>query len=153
LFEGNLDIQRLNYWVITLVPKIKEAFTIKQFRSICLLNVDFKIFTKMLTNRFSLVTKEAIGNIQSGLVKDRNISGVIILHEILHELKAKKKGLILKFDFEKSYDKVRLEFLVEVMKTKKIPDRWCDWVMSTVENGKVCLNVNGKGVASRPSEV
>jgi hypothetical protein len=58
-----VDIQRLNYGVITLVPKIKEAFTVKQFRLICLLNVDFKIFTKMLTNRFSLVTKEAIGNI------------------------------------------------------------------------------------------
>jgi hypothetical protein len=77
-------------------------------------------------------------------VKDMNILVVVILHEILHELKAKKKGLILKIDFEKSYDKVRLEFLADVMKTKKIHDRWCDSVTSTMDNGKVCVNVNRK---------
>jgi hypothetical protein len=61
--------------------------------------------------------------------------------------------LILKIDFEKSYDKDRLEFLADVTKTKKIPDRWCDWVMSTVDNGKVCVNVNGEMSGLRPSEV
>jgi hypothetical protein len=41
---GRLDIKRLNFGVIiiTLVPKIKEANTIKQYRHICLLNVDYK---------------------------------------------------------------------------------------------------------------
>ena len=38
---GKLDIQRLNYGVITLVPKIVETNTIKKFRSICLPNVDY----------------------------------------------------------------------------------------------------------------
>lgn len=44
-----LDVKRLNFGVITLVPKISEANTIKQYRH-CLLNVDFKIVTKVLTN-------------------------------------------------------------------------------------------------------
>lgn len=35
-WEGKLDIKRLNYGVITLVLKIKEANCIKQFRPICL---------------------------------------------------------------------------------------------------------------------
>lgn len=29
LWEGSLDVKRLNYGVITLVPKIKEAIDIK----------------------------------------------------------------------------------------------------------------------------
>ena len=49
--KGSLDIKRLNFWVITLVPKIKEANNVKQYSPICLLNVDFKCFTKVLTNR------------------------------------------------------------------------------------------------------
>jgi hypothetical protein len=54
--------------------------------------VDFKIFTKVLTNRLSLVAKEAIGGSQTCFIKDRNIlEGVVILHEIIHELKTKKK--------------------------------------------------------------
>jgi hypothetical protein len=76
----------------TLIPKITEACTIKQLRPICLINVDFNIFTKVLTNRFSMITKEAIRSNQSGFTKDRNILGVVILHEVMHELKAKKKG-------------------------------------------------------------
>lgn len=56
-----LDIRRLNYGVITLVPKTPEANTIKQYRPICLLNVDYKIFTKVLTERLTPVAKEVIG--------------------------------------------------------------------------------------------
>jgi hypothetical protein len=50
----------LNYGVITLIPKIVEASIIKQFRTICLLNVDFKIFTKVLANRMSHVGKVSL---------------------------------------------------------------------------------------------
>jgi len=37
LYEDQLDLKRLNYGVITLIPKLKEANTIKQYRPICLL--------------------------------------------------------------------------------------------------------------------
>lgn len=46
LFEGKLDLWRLNYGVITLIPKIKDANNIKAFRPICFLNVCFKFLTK-----------------------------------------------------------------------------------------------------------
>lgn len=55
--KGELDIKRLNFGVITLVPKLKEANTIKQYRPICLLNVDYKCFTKVLTNRLVRVIR------------------------------------------------------------------------------------------------
>jgi hypothetical protein len=47
-----LDIDRLNYGVITLIPKTKEAVKIQQDRPICLLNVSYKIITKALMLRF-----------------------------------------------------------------------------------------------------
>lgn len=43
--RGDLDVKRLNYGVITLVPKVQEANTIKQYKPICLLNVDYKGIT------------------------------------------------------------------------------------------------------------
>jgi hypothetical protein len=42
-------IKRINYEIITLLPKVKEAKKIQQFRHICLLNCQFKWFTKCLT--------------------------------------------------------------------------------------------------------
>jgi hypothetical protein len=101
--KEELDIKRLNSGVITLVPKLKDANNIKQYRPICLLNVDYKGITKVLTNRLAPVAKEAIGGNQTGFIQGRNIlEGVLVLHEVIHKLKRTKgKGLIMKIDFEK----------------------------------------------------
>lgn len=67
------------------------------------------------------------------------------MHEVLHELnRSKAKGLILKIDFEMAYDRVRWSFLEQIMLGKGFPQQWVDWVMSTVRDGKVCVNVNGE---------
>jgi mannosylglycoprotein endo-beta-mannosidase len=59
-YMGNLDIDRLNYGVINLIPKVREANNVKQFRPICLLNVSFKIFTKLIAERLAGVAKKII---------------------------------------------------------------------------------------------
>ena len=101
-------MKRLNCGVITLVPKLKKANNIKQYRPICLLNVDYKGIIKVLNNKLSPLAQKVIGENQTGFVKGRNIlEGVLVLHEVIHELKqSKRKGSILKIDFEKAYDKV-----------------------------------------------
>ena len=53
LREGQLDLFRLNYGILTLIPKIKGAVNIRQYRPICLLNVVYKIITKTLTLRLN----------------------------------------------------------------------------------------------------
>ena len=85
----HLDIKRMNFGVITLVPKVKEANVIKQYRPICLLNVDYKWITKTLTNKLTPVANEIIDRNQTGFIKGRNISRRSggTLHEVLHELR------------------------------------------------------------------
>ena len=41
---GQLELFRLNFGEIILLPKVNEAARIQQYRPICLLNVCFKIF-------------------------------------------------------------------------------------------------------------
>jgi hypothetical protein len=109
---GNLDVSRINYGIITLLPKIKEATKIQKYRSICLLNCLYKLITKVLTSRIEPYAQKLISEHQTAFINDRNImTGVMILHEILHETKKKEVGVILKLDFEKAYDKVNWEFL------------------------------------------
>jgi hypothetical protein len=100
------------------------------------------MFTKVLTNRLMPVADKVIGRNQTGFVKGRNImEGVVVLYEVLHELKwSKKKGLVLKIDIEKSYDRVRWTFLEQVMIEKGFPKEWISWV----KGEKVCVNVNGE---------
>lgn len=68
-FLGNLDIARLNYGVINLIPKVQEARNVKQFRPIRLLNVSFKIFTKLIADRLVSVAQKLVDPCQTALLK------------------------------------------------------------------------------------
>lgn len=146
LRTGHPDLFRLNYGILTLIPKVKGANNIKQFRPISLLNVVYKIITKVLTLRLNRVADKIICPNQSAFVLGRFIlDGVVVIHEVLHELARKKQsGIILKLDFEKAYDKVSWRFLEEVTKSKGFSDQWIDWVMKAVRGGRVAVNLNGE---------
>lgn len=87
---------------------MKLPNNIKHFRPICLLNVIYKIITKVLTVRFTEVASRVISNFQMAFLPERNIlDGIVILQEVLHELwVTKREGVIIKLDFEKAYDRV-----------------------------------------------
>jgi hypothetical protein len=82
--------------------------------------VDYKWFTKVLASRLSKVAESTISKTQTTFILGRNIlEGVIILHEMMHDMRKKKrKGIIMKLDFEKIYDKVQWSFLFEVLERK-----------------------------------
>jgi hypothetical protein len=52
--SGTLNIQRINYGIITLLPKVSDADKITQYRPICLLRCIYKVITKVLTTRITL---------------------------------------------------------------------------------------------------
>jgi hypothetical protein len=86
-----IDLARINYGMIILIPKIDEATTIQKFRPICLLQVLFKIFTKVLTVRSEIVMNKIINECQNAFIRGRFIAdGVMLLQEILKETKYKK---------------------------------------------------------------
>jgi hypothetical protein len=107
--RGKLPLYNLNFGTIILLSKCEEAVRIQQYRPICLLNVSFKIFTKVLTNRLALVAQKAIQPTQTAFILGWNImEGVVVLHETNHELHRKKQnGVIFKIGFKKTYDKVK----------------------------------------------
>jgi hypothetical protein len=50
---------------------------------------------------------------------------MVSAHEILHDsMKHKKKGLILKLEYEKAYDRVDWQFLEEMLKSRGFGVRW-----------------------------
>ena len=86
LFSGQLQLFHLNFGTITLLPKKTDAMRIEQFRPICLLNVSFKKFTKVGTNRLTQIAHSVVQHSQTAFMSDRNIlEGVVVLHEMLHE--------------------------------------------------------------------
>ena len=119
-YEHNLDLDRLNYGVISLLPKGSDADRIQKYRPICLLNVILKIITKILVNRLIIIISGVTRASQTAFIKGRYIlEGVLVLHETLNSMhKTKKTGVLFKIDFEKAFDKVKWPFLFQTLKMK-----------------------------------
>uniref|UniRef100_A0A453HLC8 Reverse transcriptase domain-containing protein n=1 Tax=Aegilops tauschii subsp. strangulata TaxID=200361 RepID=A0A453HLC8_AEGTS len=75
---GNLDVSRLNYGIITLLPKINGANKIQQFRPICLLRCPYKLITKVLDNRVAPFADKLFSRHQNAFIKHRNIMGGVL---------------------------------------------------------------------------
>jgi hypothetical protein len=71
--EGRLPLHSLNFGIITHLPKQQEATHIRQYHPICLLNISFKIFTKVVVNRMSGIVEKLINPTQTAFIPGRNI--------------------------------------------------------------------------------
>jgi hypothetical protein len=144
LQEGDIPLYKLNFGLVTLLPKKEDASRIEQYRPICLLNISFKIFTKVGINRATVIAHKVVHPTQSAFIPGRNIlEGVVILHETIHELHRKKMdGVLFKIDFEKAYDKVKWSFLQQALRMKGFPPKWCNWIARFIQGGSVGIKVN-----------
>jgi hypothetical protein len=104
----------------------------------------FKIFSKILVNKFIHVVSFVVNASQTAFIKGRHImEGVAVLHEVLHEMHiTKSSGILFKIDYEKAFDKVKWHFLLKVLELKGFPHIFNDCIMKIVTTGKVAIKVN-----------
>ena len=76
---------------------------------------------------------------------NRNIlDGPFILNELIWWCKSKKKrSMVFKVDFEKSYDSVRWDYLDEVLKKFGFGVRWRGWIQRCLSSSRGSILVNG----------
>jgi hypothetical protein len=144
--QHKIDLSRINYGIINLMPKGEDATTIQKYGPICLLQVLFKIFTKTMTVRSETIMTKLINSCQNTFIKGRFITdGVSLLQEILRESKVgKQQGVIFKIDFEKFYDKVNWEFLFDCCRQKGFSEKCLIWIKSVVTQGTLSVKLNDK---------
>jgi hypothetical protein len=126
-FEAEkLNLDRLNYAMITLIPKEPEATHLKKFRPISLINCSFKIFAKALNNRLFKIADRLICANQTVFIKGRFIlESVVTAHEIIHEVHSNKEsGIILKLDYEKAYDSISWTFIDDMLSSRGFGAKW-----------------------------
>jgi hypothetical protein len=124
--KRKLDLYRLNFAMLTLIPKIEEARDMKHFRPISLINCSFKIFSKVMTGRLGGVSQRLVSHNQSAFIKGRYIlESVVTAHEVVHSVhKSQQPGIILKLDYEKAYDRVSWSFLFRMMAVRGFSNKW-----------------------------
>ncbi|KAL4585017.1 hypothetical protein LXL04_009630 [Taraxacum kok-saghyz] len=82
---------------------------------------------------------------QSAFVVGRQIlDGPLILNEVVSWCKAKKKkAMVFKVDFEKAYDSVRWDFLLDILEAFGFGANWCRWIRGCLTSSMGSALVNG----------
>jgi hypothetical protein len=69
LYSRDLLLFSLNFGVISLISKAQEVNRIQQYKPIYLLNVNYKIFTKVATNRINQIADRIISPSQIAFMR------------------------------------------------------------------------------------
>ncbi|GLT27521.1 hypothetical protein SLA2020_025080 [Shorea laevis] len=121
---------------ITLIPKGENPNIIQKFRPICLLNVPYKILSKVIVNRLRPHLQNLIGPLQNSFLASRSTTDNIILsQEAIHSMcrmKGKKGPMAFKIDLHKAFDSVDWDFLREVLVDFNIPAPLIKLIMFSV---------------------
>lgn len=116
--HGNFTSEFLT-GVIVLVKKKGAGDTIKAYRPISLLNVDYKVLSRILKTRLEAVMREhrVIGEVQKCGNVGKNIfqATLSIKDKIAQMIQRKQKGKLVSFDLENAFDRVSRRFLSKTM--------------------------------------
>ena len=133
--------------MIKLIPKKDtNPHLIKNWRPITLLNCDYKIATKAITNRIKAVIPQLINNDETGFLKGRFMGENIRLIDSVINYTAQQDipGLLLFIDFEKAFDSLEWCFVNPTLQYFGFGPSLTNWVRTFYTNIKSCILNNGR---------
>jgi exonuclease III len=118
---------------------------LKNWRPISLLNVDYKILTKILTTRLSRVIGSLVHLDQTSSVPGRSIlDNLHLVRNIIDYLDFKKlPGILVSLDQEKAFDRVSHQFLFSVLKNYGFGPQFQRWIRLIYTDISSSVLVNG----------
>lgn len=124
---------------------METAESLGDFRPISLIISLLKIISKLLAANLSKVMNLLVDNEQSAFLKGWCIlNNIATAEELIFSIhKRRLLGHILKVDFNKAFDRVDWDFLLDLLKAKGFKERWIGWIKCILLSSKVPILVNG----------
>lgn len=131
--------------VITLLPKKGNLHDIKNWRPVSLLNTDYRILSKTLSNRLSCVMPSIIKSYQSCGVPGRSSDHLKLLLKLMEKFILEKgiKAAFVAYDFEKAFDRMDHKWLLRVLSKFGFGKRIINLISAIYQDACFQVQVNG----------
>nr|XP_016512294.1 PREDICTED: uncharacterized protein LOC107829334 [Nicotiana tabacum] len=150
LFTTGTLYKAINCTTLTLVPKVPNPDTVKDYGPIASCTVLYKITAKVITSRLQKVMAYIILEARAGFIPGRKIADNIILaHELIKSYGRKHISLrcMIKVDLQKAYDSLEWIYLEQVMEGLRFLEKFIKWVMNCIKTVNYSIILNGESVA------
>jgi len=134
------------YGIITLACKdSSKADLLTSWRPISLLNVDYKILSKVLSKRLASVLPQCIQADQTCSVPGRSITDNLhLIRNIVDYCNMKHiPAAVVSFDQEKAFDRVSHQYLIEILKAYGFGETFIRWINLLYTEVHSSVIVNG----------
>lgn len=145
-FATDLLSESQRYGIITLACKdSSKADLLTSWRPISLLNVDYKILSKVLSKRLASVLSQCIHADQTCSVPGRSITDNLHLFRNIADYCNIKNipVAVVSFDQEKAFDRVSHQYLIEILKAYGFGETFLRWITLLYTNVESSVIVNG----------
>lgn len=134
----------MNNTVIVLNPK-EVCETMADYRPISLCNSIYKIISKALENILKKLLNKLISKEKNGFTPSSDIANNIILaSKTIHSIKfGCIKGMAIKLDVSKAYDKVSWDFFIVVLSRFRFSNFWIEIIWACITSPRFSIAVNG----------
>ena len=144
--EEQIMTRSMRHGVITLIYKNRgDKNSLKNFRPISLLCVDYKIMARIMSNRLKFVLPKLISNSQTCCILGRDIadttSSIRDLIEIIEN--DNLEAYLIKVDQEKAFDKVDHDYLFLVLQKFGFGPKFIEWIKIFYKNVNSSVKCNG----------
>ena len=111
--KGELTTTQKEGLISLIQKKDKDVAFLKNWRPISLLNTDYKIIAKIISNKIKFYISDLINSDQTGFLKGRFIGENInkAIHFIEYCEKHNIEGMIVNIDFEKAFDSIEWSYI------------------------------------------
>ena len=132
--------------LLRLVYKKDDKHLAKNWRPISLLNCDYKLASKIITDRLKQVMPSIVHSDQTCSVINRSIfSNLHLIRDTLDMInKTDETGILVSLDQMKAFDRVDHDFLMRVLSKFGFGPSFCRWVSIFYSNVFSRIICNGK---------
>ncbi len=145
LADGSLSESMQGTATRLIYKKRGDIKNLKNWRPISLLNVDYKIISKVITLRLSSVLHHVIDPDQTCSVPGRSIfSNLFLLRDIFYYIElTDEPAILVSLDQEKAFDRVDRTFLMDLLCDLGFGPVFCKWIQTFYFGAHMRIILNG----------